>query len=58
MEGIIKKSQFRKDLETAKEQNRDRFMHNGQVYLVEYAHYLVEYMAILEESRKQHLSGT
>lgn len=56
MDKIINSSEFKKDLEEAKKQNKDRFIYKGDPYLVEYAEYLVEYMAVLEKQRKQHVS--
>lgn len=54
MERSINSSEFRRDLETAKKDKKDRFIYKGGIYLVEYAEFLVEYMGVIEKQRKQH----
>jgi hypothetical protein len=51
MDKIINSSEFKRDLERAKKDKRDRFTYKGDNYLVEYAEYLVQYMAVLEKQR-------
>jgi mRNA-degrading endonuclease YafQ of YafQ-DinJ toxin-antitoxin module len=54
MDKIINSSEFKKDLERAKKENKETFIYKGDRFLVSYAEYLVEYMAILEKQKKQH----